>query len=257
MPLSKKTIKWKPATNAQKILQIYIKGVEYAFVSSDYRQCHDFVWCKDFLHDVIFSCVNNRAFEIYKFRYNPKKDPNLCLDKLRLLVANSKDKSFKNNIKNCIDFLNQVEKRLGIKKTIFFECKDPPRGYETGVFLLQGSKRWIYSPPMISLYSLLIRIGLLHDLNDRYLTTLEKIKIGALKPYQKFDKKWLLEAQGAMEKIFSIGDRKIFSKDIRKNYPKEMLMDTVHNRLGIMGFANEIISRTHNSTVLVPHWHNF
>lgn len=108
---------------------------------------------------------------------------------------------------------------------------------------------------MISLYSLLIRIGFLHELNDNFLNTLEKIKIGALKPYQKFDKKWLMEAQIGMEKIFVLGDRKIFSRNIKDNYPKEMLIDTVHNRLGIMGFANDVISKKYNAPVLIPDWH--
>jgi hypothetical protein len=104
---------------------------------------------------------------------------------------------------------------------------------------------------------LLIRIGFLHNFKDDFLFTLQKIKLGALKPYQKFDKKWLLEAQSAFDRILRIGDRKIFSSDINKNYPKNIPIDIVHNRLGIMGFAHDILNKTHNGPVLVPHWHNF
>ncbi|NDB86308.1 MAG: hypothetical protein EB127_26970 [Alphaproteobacteria bacterium] len=256
MSLHEKTIKWKPSSPKQKIIQIYIKGIEYALVSEDNAQCHEFVWCKDFLHDVIYSCVNKKPFEIYHFKYNPYFDPNPCLDRIRLLIANPKDKEFKHKISDCVDFLNQVEAKLKIKKTVCRSCKLPPCGYED-VFLLEGSKRWISAPPMISLYSLLIRMGFLHTRPDDFSYTIQKIKLGALKPYQKFDKRWLLEAQSALDVIFKLGDKRIFSTNIQKNYPKNLSIDIVHNRLGIMGFSNDIVSKSRNGSVLVPHWHNY
>jgi hypothetical protein len=257
MSLHKRNIRWKNVSLNQKILQIYAKGIEYAFVSDNNIQCHNFVWCKDFLHDVVYSCVNNRPFEIYKFKFDPSIDPKPDLNKIKLLITNPKDKKFESKIPDCLDFLNQIEKKLKIKKTIVRKCCSPPDGYESGVFLLEGSKRWLNSPPMVSLYSLLIRVGLLHTFGCAFNLTLEKIKLGSLKPYQKFDKKWLTEAHAAFEKIFRLGDKKVFSTDIKKNYPQNMIIDTVHNRLGIMGFANDIVSKSHNSPVLVPHWHKF
>lgn len=257
MSLHEKNIKWKESQPKQKIIQIYIKGIEYALVSRDNVQCHDFVWCKDFLHDVVYSCVNKKPFEIYHFKYNPHIDPNPSLDKIRLLVTNPKDKDFSLGLLDCIDFLNQIESKLKIKKTSVRRCKSPPKGYESGVFLLEGSKRWLCAPPMISLYSLLIRMGFMHSTPDNFMHTIQKIKLGALKPYQKFDKKWLLEANRALDLILKLGDKKVFSTDVKRNYPKNLPIDIVHNRLGIMGFASDIASKSCNGPVLVPHWHNY
>jgi len=255
MSLHKKKIKWRTISPTEKILQIYAKGIEYAFISDDNQQCHSFVWCKDFLHDIVYSCINKRPFEIYKFRYNPNLDPNPSLKKTKILITNPKDKKFENKVPDCLDFLNQVESRLDIKSTIVRKCQNPPEGYKSGVFLLEGSKRWINSPPMLSLYSLFIRIGFSHTFGESFLSTIDKIKLGVLKPYQKFDKKWLIESGSALEKILRLGDRKIFYRDIQSNYPENMVIDTVHNRLGILGLSCDIANKSQGLPVLVSDWH--
>lgn len=255
MAIYKKNIKWMPISGVQKALQVYAKGIEYALVSDKNEQCHPFVWCKDFLHDVVYASVNKRSFEVYKFKYDPKASPNPSLKKLKILVTNSKDKKLQNKVPDCLDFINQIESFLNMEFTNVKDCCNPPSGYEK-VFLFIANKRWINSPPMLSLYSLFIRIGFSHEIGDNFLTTLEKIKLNVIKPYQRYDKKWLLEIQTALDKIFKIGDKKIFSKDIKKNYPSDMVIDTVHNRMGIIGYANDIRLKSKNLPVTVPIWHN-
>jgi len=258
MSVYKRKIKWKKTHLTQKILQVYSKGLEYALVSDEFEQCHDFVWCKDFLHDVVYSCINNRSFEIYKFRYDPNTSPKPCLNILRILLSNPKDKKFSSKIIDCLDFINQIEDRLTIKRTKVRKCSNPPFGYEkNGVFLFEANKRWLNAPPMLSLYSLLLRVGLSHNIGCPFYSTIEGIKLGAIKPYQKFDKRWLQETQQALDKILRIGDKKIFSKKIKENYPSNMVMDTVHNRLGIIGFAGDINLKSQGSPVAVPSWHEF
>jgi hypothetical protein len=249
-------IGWKPVGSSAKILQIYSKGLEYALISQEYEQCHPFVWCKDFLHDVVYGTINNKCIELYKFKYNPKIDPNPCLDKIRLIVANSKDRKFATKIPAVIDFLNQIETKLKIKQSFARECRFPPEGYEkNGVFMLEGSKRWIQSPPMLSLYTLLIRVGFCHTIGDHFTKTIEGIKTGQIKPYQKKDNHWLKNTEPALQKILRVGDRKIFYKDIQSNYPANMHIDSIHNRLGIIGFATDMLQKATGKPVLVPYWH--
>lgn len=238
-------------------MQIYSKGLEYALVSSDLKQCHNFVWCKDFLHDVIYSTLNNKPIEIYRFRYDPEKNPKPSLDKVRLLITNPKDKKFEQKIPACLDFVNQIEERMKIKKSIARKCWLPPEPYSaSGVFLFEGSKRWIQAPPMMSLYSLLLRVGLSHTVGDKFENTIEGIKNGTIKGSQKYDRKWLESITIGLEKIFRVGDRKIFSKNIQENYPKKLVIDTVHNRMGIIGFSSDILYAALGESVIVPHWHS-
>jgi len=254
MSNTSKNIVWKPISQTQKILQLYEKGIEYALVSDKNEQCHSFVWCKDFLHDVVYSSVNNRSIDIYRFKYDPNKDPRPCLKKLKILVTNSKDKKIENKILKCLDFINQIEFFLKIKPTKALCCSNPPEGYNK-VFLFNANKRWVNAPPMLSLYTLLIRLGFSHEINDNFLTTLEKIKLGINKTNQRYDKKWLLEIQEALNQIFKFGDKKIFSKDIKKNYPSNAVIDTVHNKMGIIGYSNDVKNKLKNLPVTVPLWH--
>lgn len=252
----KRHIQWKPIPLNSKVIQIYSKGLEYALVSNDLKQCHNFIWCKDFLHDVIYSTLNNKPIEIYQFKYNPEKNPQPSLDKIKLLITNSKDKKFEQKIPACLDFVNQIEKRMKIKKSIVRKCWLPPEPYNiSGVFLFEGSKRWLQAPPMISLYSLLLRIGLSHTIGNKFENTIEGIKNETIKCYQKNDRKWLINITAGLEKIFRIGDRRIFSKNIYENYPKKFMIDTIHNRMGIIGFSSEVLCASLGDSVIVPHWH--
>lgn len=253
-------ISWKPSAPNAKVLQIYSKGLEYALVSKDYEQCHPFVWCKDFLHDVIFAAVHYMWFEVYKFKYNPQYDPLPCLDRVRLLLANAKDRHFAAKIPAVLDFVNQIEDRLKMKPTFARECWFPPEGYEkSGVFMFEGSRRWIAAPPMLSLYSLLLRVGFVHTPGTPFMNTIKAVINADTKPYQRKDHRWLQTVAPALEKILRLGDRRIFGAggDIKRNYPARLQIETIHNRLGIVGFAADMTYKARGEPVLVPVWHYY
>ena len=244
------------STNQTRILQIYSKGLEYALVSADFKQCHPFIWCKDFLHDVVFSTLNKKPIEIYKFKFDPKKNPNPCLDKIRLMITNSKDRNFAKKIPDVLDFINQVENHLKIRKSIVRQCANPPESYKkTGVFMFEGSRRWVLAPPMLSLYSLLLRVGFSHTAGVPFKKTINDIISGDVKPYQKKDKDYLRETTLALEKILRLGDRKIFNPKIQSNYPSHLDIDLIHNRLGVVGFSTDVLHKAIGLSVIVPSWH--
>ena len=242
-------------TNQSKILQIYSKGLEYALVSNDFRQCHPFILCKDFLHDVVFSTINKKPIEIYKFKFDPTNNPLPCLDKTRILITNAKDRNFAKKIPDVLNLLNQVESHLKIKKSIVRRCANPPETYrKTGVFMFEGSRRWIQAPPMLSLYSLLLRVGFCHTAGDDFMKTIKNITSGSIKPYQRRDKDYLKEVELALDEILRHGDRKIFNKNIHSNYPN-LEIDLIHNRLGIVGFSTDLLHKAVGWSVMVPSWH--
>lgn len=251
-----KTIVWHPASEI-KILQIYNKGLEFALVSDNFEQCHPFVWCKDFLHDVIFATIHQKKFDIYRFFYDSERNPKACLKEIRLLVTNSKDSKLPAKIEACIEFLNQIEEAFGIPNSKVRKCLKAPQQYKYGVYLFQGNKRWLNAPPMISLYSFLIRIGLCHQVGTSYSTTINLVKSGIIKPYQPKDSKWLYEIEPSIHKIMKYSDKKIFYRDITKNYPKHLLIDRVHNNLGIMSFATDMRLKAAGHSVAFAYWHRF
>lgn len=252
--MKNKFIKWQKSPKNSKIFQIYEKGLEYSMVSKDYEQCHPFVWCKDFLHDVIYASINKREFKAYKFKYDPNSSPKPGFDKIRILIANSKDEEFYEKIKNVIDFIHQFESELKIKKSIVYQCKNPPKEYSK-VFLIEGNKRWINSPPMVSLYTLIIRVGFSHKINDNFRQTIDNLKNEKIEPYQKKDGYWIKAVEPAIKEILEKNDKKIFNKKMSLNYPPKLKPNFVHNKLGLVGFANDIIKKQNNLPVLMKDWH--
>lgn len=139
-------IQWMPKIN--KVTQLVNKGLEYALVSSDYKQVHQFVYCKDFLQDCVHARLNNLSLSIYGFAYNNRNNPLVDLNETRVMVSDYRNKSFSDSIPNILDFLNQIEEHLGMKKSTVKMCKNPPKIYKkSGVWLFEGSKRWMKAAP--------------------------------------------------------------------------------------------------------------
>lgn len=243
-------VKWLKTPCSNSIAQIYSSGLEYCFISEDMKQCHAMVYCKDFLQDAVQAFLHGKSASIYGFNYNPKDKPLLFTKKTRVALANKSDNNLKERIPHLIDFLNQFNKRLHLKPTKVREVSNPPKPYaKCGVFLTDGSARWMNSPPMISMYSLLLRCGCAHTIGNDCMDTINGIIKGTVKPYQRNDSSQLSGALKGIEIILKLGYRPFFYIDTTKNYPKETYIDTMHNSAGIVGFSNGF------SRQICPYWH--
>ncbi len=247
-----KDVKWHPKSG--KICQIPKEGLEFAMLSKNYQQLNQLVWCKDFMQDVIWAHYNQTPIEIYGFTYDPLKSPAPSLAKVKLLVTNYKDTEFGNKlINNVLPLLHSVEKRLDMSLTKLEKCRVAPPIYrKSGVWILNGSKRWLKATPMLSLYTLLIRIGLVHSPEDDLETTLSKIKNGTVSSYfdnNNRDKRMIENAAEGITRILTHSDRKLFSSNVKDNYPKkyytpkkalaDVNINFIHNNCGIVGYSQK------------------
>lgn len=228
--------------------QIYSTGLEYCFISSDNRQCCPFVFCKDFLQDVIQAIYHKKTIKIYGFVYNPKECEPICMNRTKLAIVNSSDNEFNDKIPSLLDFVNQFEKKLKLIRTKARKIDNPPPKYKNGAWLLESSNRWMLSPPMLSMYTLLLRIGFCHKKDNKYTDTLEGILSGKIKPYQREDNEQLEQAKNGIDKILKFGYAKVFFKDPQKNYP-DIATSNMHHHTGICSFSNETTKN------YVSHWH--
>jgi len=249
-------VQWHPKT--EKLYQIPKEGMQYAFVSQDFKQIHQLVWCKDFLQDAIWGHLNQKKVSIYGFTYDPETMLPLYLRRTRLMVANWKDESLGPKLlNNCLPFLHAIEKRLGMRRTELFRCqKVPPRYSTAGVWLLEGSKRWMKSPPMISLYTLLIRAGMTHHPGKMPVMTLRHLADGTVRPYfggEGFkgadDNENISTSLSRFKHLLKTGDRKIFHRKMRENYPSTIQTNKLHNSYGFVGFAKNYTEED------FPYWH--
>lgn len=231
-----------------QIGQIYSNGLEFACTTRT-KQCSHFVYCKDFLHDAVWAQLYGKPVEIHGFVFDPNKNP-IDLDLTRMLMANSSDEHFAKKIPAVIDFIHQVEKVLKLKRTKVSMCENPAEEYDNGVFFLEGSQRWMSSPPLLSMYTLLIRCGFVHTIGDSFEKTIDGIQSGKIKPYQNNDKDFVNDSRPGIDLILTLGYRKIFFIDIKKNYLEDIDTHTLHHEFGIRGYS----WATHTKKKM-PYWH--
>lgn len=255
-----KKINWYNNDQVVKISQIYNNGLEYSLVSEDYRQICPFVFCKDFLQDVIYACVNHKEIKIHKFEFNPAKNGYIATDKTKILIANASDTAFFARLESVFDFLHQIEDDLGLERTEWDICKEPPSKYNSGIFLLQADSKWLLAPPLLSLYSLLIRIGFVHTKDDIYKNTILKIVLDEVKTYQREDRRYLMKNLNGLNRIFNEGVELFFNFTYRnrkptkieileKNYPKKTSVKKIHYECGLMAFSCNLTKKRY------PFWH--
>lgn len=259
-------VKWH--SKSHSIAQIPKEGLEFAMLSNDYKQLNQLVWCKDFMQDIIWSHLNKKAIEIFGFKYDPYSMPAPCTKRVRLMLSNYKDPELGDKIiNNMLPLLNSVEKRLRMSETKIEKCHLPPPVYrKSGVWIVDGSKRWLKAPPMLSFYTFLIRIGLVHQAGDTLEMTLDKIANGVIKSYYDNNMRDKFMAKNAMKGISILmkqRDTKIFPSDIKLNYPSHyeeksftgavnrvtMKVHSIHDRCGIVGFSES------KTKTYFPNWH--
>lgn len=154
--------------NPQKLNEIYQQtGTVFSFASlqeEGLTQCHEWVKCRDFLPDAVRSQITGNKCAIYGFTFDPENNPNLCLDKIKMLVSKGELKTesipaFKEKIKSSLKLLNHFEDIAGVSKTKVVKVDESGQNKYKAVFLFSGPPMWLSSPFLVSMYTFLIRLG--------------------------------------------------------------------------------------------------
>lgn len=229
--------------------------IEFCWANKKLQQLFTFTACKDHLQDVIHSHFKGQSTIPMNY-YVPGVNPTPSFDKTRLLVADtSKGDDFSTTIPKMVDLLNLAEKKLKICKTKAFKVSNPLQPHmKSGVFLLESSGRWTISPPMISLYSLLIRISPGHKIGETLKESVEglcrdkdRVRLGVFPRDQYYLKigKW------AIDRIFKYSN-KIWYNNRKENFPTSVGYYTMHG-LGLCGMSSD--KKHINQKELVPRWY--
>lgn len=154
--------------NPQSFAEIYQQtGTVFAFASlqeDGLTQCHEWVKCRDFLPDAIRSQMTGKQCSIYGFTFDPKNNPNISLDKIKMLVSNGGLEklgipAFKEKIKSGLKLLNHFEDIADVPKTKVIKVDESGQKKYEAVFLFSGPPMWLSSPFLVSMYTFLIRLG--------------------------------------------------------------------------------------------------
>lgn len=218
------------------ISQVYSKGLEFALSTQDNIQVHPFVFCKDFLHDAIYCYLHHKKVSIYGISFEYEKLPTFDFSCTNILLRNKKDKDFVNGCMKSLDLLNQICKKLKILPSKLFSAGN---NADENIVLIKGSKVWHNSPPLLSMYSLLIRLGFSHEIGKPFNETIEDLLSSKIKPYSEGDFNQLRLAKKGIDLILQYGYRKFFYIDAAKNYSINFDVSFLHNNCGIVGFSEE------------------
>lgn len=162
-------IDWMPPSSglAEIYQEVDIK-FSFAFVSDKgvITQSHPWVKCRDFLQDVIAGELHEYAVSIWGFTFNRKQLPErnrVCTDKTMLMISQKGIKlkgAFEKKLEQSLLYINYYENMLGLPNSQL--AKLPNNTVDScykHVWLLEGPKFWISAPHLISLLTLLVRLG--------------------------------------------------------------------------------------------------
>ena len=259
----KREVEW---TKDWQLNEIYSGGLQMALCSppdkdGKYTKATAFVTCKDFFQDAVQAHHIGEKRSIWSFKYDPKNDPPLSFDRFRVLVGNNTGAGVAFKIEGVVDFLNQFEKRLRLVRSRAYECECEPTPDKFknhgGVWMFEGSGRWMISPPMISLYTLLIRCGFVHTLGDDFDKTCKGIIDGKIKTIGGksgrhsgcYDAEYLRDGQPGIKALIEHGYSRIFYKDAERNFPSKICVSTMHDCGGIVGFSQKRMESE------IPYWY--
>lgn len=123
-------------------------------VDGSINLCHQFVKCKDFLHDFVWATINKKGIDdLFGICYNPYSDLPVTLYPSIYLAVKSENPTNLLKMKRSKKILNTFEQLEGLKPTKLFTCNNPK------IMLFKSPPDWASSGIMISLYSFLIRVG--------------------------------------------------------------------------------------------------
>jgi len=131
--------------------------------------------------------------------------------------------------KSALKLLNHYENMAGLSKSIVMDATDGKDNFK----LYIGPARWVESPVLVSMYSFLIRLGyknLEFSSNKELIAKYKKLVDDKTK--SENDIKYLKACYDKLHIVMK-NHKKLFSSEIRKNYPKDTSTEAIHNRGGI------------------------
>jgi len=228
--------------------------MKFAFVSDakdGYRQCHPLVMCRDFLQDGLRAFITKSNSQIYGFRYKYGDNPPLDLKKTRLLVKKADkhadhvtsvtDDEFKTQMGRAKRLLVHYEKKARWPETTVLKVKG-----DTALRVFQSSANWMKAPHLISLYTLLIRLGSYpaaykgvkkeETLQEKFVELIEDQKDKGRNKRMPLDVSYLKKTHKHFPAIMARCDEIVDAK-IEKNYPP-VGIHSLHDHSGIVSLCD-------------------
>lgn len=219
------SIKWSPR-QIKDIYENYTGGFSYSWVSENNEQVSKFFTCRDHVLKCFLVSYLQKNWETYYKIGDAKIDSK----NIRILIRDKENDLFESMMPNLLDFLNQFEDKMGVEKSVIYKVKA-----SDNCFLLLGSKEWLLSPPLVSLYTLLLRVGPLHKIGDDFRTTLAMSSNGKVYSARANDYSFMKQSLNRITSLLEKGYKSFFCLKMEDNY--ELSEQDLASRYSALGFA--------------------
>jgi hypothetical protein len=230
--------------------------LEFAFASMDENNKVTVLtqpaYCRDYLHDVIRVCVNKdeheKGMDAYNMTYSPVRNGCINLKKTMLYIRINRredtEESLTNDIRRSLSVINVLEKQMRQIKTDAYRVINGPDKY---AFMLIGPNTWMKAPWLMSLYTLVIRLGF-RGIECNTLEELDHILKNVTRLGNNDNDYDYIRAVGhyIVKMVMNIPSMKCIG--YHKCYCEGTMDTNFHNRMGIMSFLrgctpNESVNR--------------
>jgi hypothetical protein len=219
--------------------------MKFAFVSDakdGYRQCHTLAKCRDFLQDAIRAFITKGSASIYSFTYKHGTNPPIDMKKTRMLVkrdGKTSNDDFKTQMGRAKRLLVHYERKAGWSESKVLKVEGDP-----GLRVFISPPEWMRAPHLISLYTLLIRLGAYkasycgvkkeETIQSKFKELIEGNR-NTGRNGQPLDINYLSTIYQHIELIMEKCDE-LVSEKIEDNYPN-VSINSLHNHSGIVSLC--------------------
>ena len=217
-------------------------AMKFSFASEQNKiitQSHEWVQCRDFLHDAVKAMLIEKSSPIYNFAFEVKKNPPIDLKKMKMLVSQKglkNGRSFRSNLTSALKLINYYESLIGEDLSTIKQVQGDVETDYKFVWLLTGPKFWISAPHLISLYTFLLRLGHKHITFKTGKELKKKFKQIVAKNNADNDSKYLRDLWDKLDSII-LNNNKIVTYQLSgfsSLYFVKMSINTFHNNSGIV-----------------------
>jgi hypothetical protein len=230
-----------------------------------HQVCHEWVKCRDYLHDAVRTQITGKPSSIYGFNFNINNNPNIDLKKTRMLVTKGDMKDaevgeFKDKMKSALKLLRHFEKRVGISLSKMAEVDTEGSGKKF-IAMFSSSPAWLKSPHLVSMYTFLIRLGDKRiefkdakSLREGFRKLYELHKSGKL---DDNDAKYLGKMHNKLHTIMDKRNSMFIKKEgYHKIYFDDILIRDFHNYGGILSLCDGVTPDKELNEIIKKEWKN-
>lgn len=221
---------------------------KFAFISPPKEgnaQCNSFAKCRDFLHDMVKTHLIKGKMSLYGLAYEFGKHPKLDTRLLRMAVYHDKTKKgakeiekFEAEVRQGVAYVNHYEQLAGLKRrTTMVRAANKDKA----IWILTGPSFWLKAPYLVSMFTMLIRLG---DKSVKFSNTEELVagfkKIANNAAGGDNDAKYLKACHDKMHLVVTNAKTLFWSKGTwyPSYYNKDINIGTFHNNGGIWSLCN-------------------